>query len=51
MERYLYKKCLIFSKILVIGGFGSGALFFTPSINALCEKFSTLPTFLGNRLH
>jgi len=35
---------------LVIGGFGSGALFFTPSINSLCEKFSTLPTFLGNSL-
>ena len=33
---------------LVIGGFGSGALFFTPAINALCSKFSQLPTFLGN---
>ena len=33
---------------LVIGGFGSGALFFTPAINALCMKFSQLPTYLGN---
>merc|ERR1711892_448133 len=35
---------------LVIGGFGSGALFFTPAINAMCVKFSTLPTYLGNSL-
>ena len=33
---------------LVIGGFGSGALFFTPAINALCMKFSQLPTYLGS---
>merc|ERR1719315_436485 len=32
---------------IVIGGFGSGALFFTPAINAMCIKFSTLPTYLG----
>ena len=32
---------------LVIGGFGSGALFFTPAINALSMKFSQLPTYLG----
>jgi len=35
---------------IVIGGFGSGALFFTPAINALCVKFSTLPTYLGSTL-
>merc|ERR550519_274334 len=35
---------------IVIGGFGSGALFFTPAINAMCVKFSTLPTYLGNSL-
>merc|ERR1719192_787797 len=32
---------------IVIGGFGSGALFFTPAINALSQKFSSLPTYLG----
>jgi len=32
---------------LVIGGFGSGALFFTPAVNALCEQFSKMPTYLG----
>jgi len=35
---------------IVIGGFGSGALFFTPAINAMCIKFSTLPTYLGSTL-
>merc|ERR1719266_832372 len=35
---------------IVIGGFGSGALFFTPAISAMCAKFSTLPTYLGNSL-
>lgn len=35
---------------LVIGGFGSGALFFTPSISSLCTKFSQLPTYLGNSI-
>ena len=35
---------------LVIGGFGSGALFFTPAINALCQKFTVLPTYLGTQL-
>jgi len=35
---------------LVIGGFGSGALFFTPAVSALCDKFSKLPTYLGNSL-
>ena len=32
---------------IVIGGFGSGALFFTPAISALSQKFSKLPTYLG----
>jgi len=32
---------------LVIGGFGSGALFFTPAINAFADKFSKMPTYLG----
>jgi len=35
---------------IVIGGFGSGALFFTPAINAMCIKFSTLPTYLGSTI-
>jgi len=35
---------------LVIGGFGSGALFFTPAITAMATKFSTLPTYLGSSL-
>jgi hypothetical protein len=34
---------------LVIAGFGSGALFFTPMMNMLTNKFSTLPTYLGSR--
>merc|ERR1719477_346358 len=33
---------------LVIAGFGSGALFFTPMMSALTNKFCTLPTYLGN---
>jgi len=32
---------------LVIAGFGSGALFFTPTMNALMGKFSQLPTYVG----
>ena len=35
---------------IVIGGFGSGALFFTPAINSLCLKFSSLPTYLGSQV-
>jgi len=35
---------------LVIAGFGSGALFFTPMMNMLTNKFSSLPTFLGDKL-
>ena len=33
---------------LVIAGFGSGALFFTPMMTAMMNKFSQLPTYLGN---
>ena len=32
---------------LVIAGFGSGALFFTPAVNALQQKFLEMPTYLG----
>ena len=32
---------------LVIAGFGSGALFFTPAVNALQQKFLQMPTYLG----
>ena len=32
---------------LVIAGFGSGALFFTPAVNALQQKFLAMPTYLG----
>lgn len=35
---------------IVIAGFGSGALFFTPMMNMLTNKFLTLPTYLGNSL-
>lgn len=35
---------------LVIGGFGSGALVFTPLAGALCERFARLPNYLGNSL-
>ena len=33
---------------IVIGGFGSGALFFAPSMNYLMSKFSVAPAFLGS---
>ena len=33
---------------LVIAGFGSGALFFTPMMNTMMSKFGQLPTYLGN---
>ncbi|CAM9966413.1 unnamed protein product [Scytosiphon promiscuus] len=32
---------------LTIAGFGSGALVFAPLVNALMEKFSKMPTYLG----
>jgi len=32
---------------LVIAGFGSGALFFTPMMNLLTQSFSKMPTYLG----
>ena len=35
---------------LVIAGFGSGALFFTPMMSALTSKFAQLPTYLGSSL-
>ena len=35
---------------LVIAGFGSGALFFTPVMGALSSKFCQMPTFLGSSL-
>jgi len=35
---------------IVIAGFGSGALFFTPMMNMLTNKFCSLPTYLGNSL-
>ena len=35
---------------IVIAGFGSGALFFTPMMGYLSSKFATMPTFLGNNL-
>ena len=35
---------------LVIAGFGSGALFFTPVMGALSSKFAVMPTFLGSSL-
>jgi len=35
---------------VVIGGFGSGALFFAPSMNYLMRKFSEAPDYLGKNL-
>jgi len=35
---------------LVIAGFGSGALFFTPMMSMLTSKFMVLPTYLGSSL-
>ena len=32
---------------IVIAGFGSGALFFTPMMGFLTSKFSSMPTYLG----
>ena len=32
---------------IVIAGFGSGALFFTPMMGFLSSKFATMPTYLG----
>merc|ERR1712106_148896 len=32
---------------LVIGGFGSGALFFAPAMSYLMSKFSQVPTYIG----
>merc|ERR1712223_1344802 len=31
---------------VVIAGFGSGALFFTPAMNSLMQKFSVMPQYL-----
>eukprot|EP00092_Neocalanus_flemingeri_P018387 GFUD01019899.1.p1 GENE.GFUD01019899.1~~GFUD01019899.1.p1 ORF type:complete len:604 (+),score=138.00 GFUD01019899.1:68-1879(+) len=35
---------------VVIGGSGSGALFFMPAISNMCIKFGSLPTYLGSSL-
>jgi len=35
---------------LVIAGFGSGALAFTPAVNYLSSKFCILPTYIGSTL-
>ena len=35
---------------IVIAGFGSGALFFTPMMGYLTSKFASMPTYLGNNL-
>lgn len=35
---------------IVIAGFGSGALFFSPMMNYLTKTFSTIPTYLGKSL-
>ena len=35
---------------IVVGGFGSGALVFAPSMNWLMAKFSAVPTYLGQSL-
>ena len=35
---------------IVIAGFGSGALFFTPMMNLLSAKFSKMPEYLGKSI-
>ena len=35
---------------VVIAGFGSGALFFTPAMNNFIQQFHKLPTYLGQAL-
>ena len=35
---------------VVIAGFGSGALFFTPAMNHFIQQFHQLPTYLGSSL-
>merc|ERR1719495_322762 len=35
---------------IVIAGFGSGALYFTPMMNLLTNKFCSMPTYLGQSL-
>ena len=35
---------------IVIAGFGSGALFFTPMMNMLSAKFATMPEYLGKSI-
>merc|ERR1719483_2006436 len=35
---------------IVIAGFGSGALFFTPMMNTLTNKFSQMPEYLGKSI-
>ena len=35
---------------VVIAGFGSGALFFTPAMNNFIQQFHKLPTYLGSSL-
>ena len=45
VNSFLFRKGLATG--IVIGGFGSGALFFAPSMNYLMSQFSVAPTFLG----
>ena len=52
---YSYCTIIFFSRKglasgVVIGGFGSGALFFAPSINYLMQKFAIAPQYIGNNL-
>ena len=35
---------------IVIAGFGSGALFFTPMMNMMSSKFAKMPEYLGNSI-
>ena len=35
---------------VVIAGFGSGALFFTPAMNNFIQQFHKLPTYLGSSI-
>ena len=35
---------------IVIAGFGSGALFFTPMMNTLSAKFAQMPEYLGKSI-
>ena len=45
-----YENKLLFFLPIVIAGFGSGALFFTPMMNMLSARFAKMPEYLGKSI-